>query len=304
MKPNRTWLAALLAVATAWGCAAESDKKPASDPSEGKGGRQSGPKGDCAAEAACRDAAGDSALAQLGLDDFYDVGDEWTVAWVYRNEDAIHHDEVQQLGGASFQAPRIVHYEVVDLGEARFGSVTRPTATVAVTADDGASVPSQVQAQVAPAFDSRDVRIDYTVNELFNPVSKTFYNLDELGRTVEHTVDLDGRSNLTMQFDSLPNGYPNLDRIRPRSSCGEDFFDEIFEPESRSYTACWDRPRELPEQLAEVAEAAGVDTRSTGLHIGATEAQPDYMFWQPGNLHPTFVRGPRGMGVLVSQADR
>lgn len=40
------------------------------------------------------------------------------------------------------------------------------------------------------------------------------------------------------------------------------------------------------------------------LHIGATEAQPDYMFWQRGNLHPTFVRGPRGMGVLVSQDDR
>ncbi|MFW5921381.1 MAG: hypothetical protein ACOCUS_06030 [Polyangiales bacterium] len=303
MKPNRIWLAALLAVATAWGCAAESDDEPA-DPSAGKGDEGAGgPKGDCHDDDSCHDADGDTALVQLGLDDFYDVGDEWTVAWVYRNEDAIHHDEVQQLGGATFQAPRLVHYEVVEVGEARFGSVTRPTATVAVTGD-APDAPDAIQAQVAPPLSHRDVRIDYTVNELFNPVSKTFYGLDDFGRTVERTVDLDGRSNLTMQFDSLPNGYPNIDRIRPRSSCDDDFFQKLHEPEGRDYTACWDRPRDLPEQVADVADAAGVDTRSTGLHIGATDAQPDYMFWQPGNLHPTFVSGPRGMGVLVSQVDR
>ena len=295
MNARLIFLAALLALLSLAGCAAQGSGGKAGD--EGLGG-----KADCAAQDACEDAAGDSALAQLGLARFFEAGDSWTVAWVYRNDDSIHRDGIQQLGNATFQEPRLISYEVTQRGEARFGRTTRPVATVAVASQT--TTPSPFQTLVGQPFNHVDERVDYTINALFNPVAKEFFALDQLGRTVSYTVDLDGRSNLTMQFDSVPNGYPNIDRIKPREHCDATFFERLHDPDRRPYTACWDAGPDLPPALEAVAEASGIDYDAPGVHFGPTDAQPDYMFWQPGRLHPTFVSGPRGHGILVSQSAR
>ncbi len=254
-------------------------------------------KGDCARQDACDDAPGDSALVQLGLERFYEVGQRWTIVWIDRTPDQIHREAVQQLGGATFSRPRLVDFEVTEVAEARFGGVRRPVATLAI--QERVEVPSTLQRWVEPAFLLREERLEVRVNNLFNPVSKTYHQFDAFGRPQQRTVELDGRSTLTMQFDALPNGYPDLDRIRPARRCDAAFFERLFAPEGRPHTACWDRAPQLPETLQEIAEAAAVDLRTPGLHIGPTERHPDYVFWQAGRPYPTLVVGPRGMGLLV-----
>jgi hypothetical protein len=303
-KIIRLAVALALALGVLPGCSANSPTGGGG----GGGGDDPAGKADCGRQDACEGATARSALAQLRLDRFFQVGDEWTVAWVYRNDDSSHRDNVQQLGNATFQDAVLVSYRVIETGTARYGSVDRRIATVAVTADqDALEQVAQLEgnpdlsALVQRPFDTVDSRIDYTVNELFNPHAKTFYAVDAQGLTQTTTVDLDGRSNLTMQFDSLPNGYPNIDRIEPADRCAPEFHQNLRNPDARPHTACWDVPPQIPTALRDIANEVGVDLTTSGVHFGPTDAQPDFMFWQPGNVHPTYIEGPRGHGLLLSQ---
>ncbi len=293
------WVATLLALG-AVGCSAT----PSTGSFSTEDIEASAEKGDCASDDACDDAAAESALEQLGLDRFYREGDSWQVAWVYRNDDSSHRDPNQQVGRATYSAPTLVTYLVEDVDSALFGRVERQLATISVSSDG--EPPSAIDALLGDVFPNVDERIDYTINELFNPVAKRFYSLNQFGQTVSVERDLDGRSNLTMQFDSLPNALPNLDRIEPRAACDDAFFANLRNPEARAYTACWapfeaiGNLAEPPDSLDRIAEAVDFDKTVRGIHFAPTAAQPDYMFWVPGNPHPSFIAGPRGLGFLVS----
>jgi hypothetical protein len=293
MKGNATRLALLLILAALFGCAQEGSREGAGE-STGFG------KADTEEEFHT-DALPESALVALGLEDrFLIEGDSWQLAWMFRNDDSSHRDGKEQLGNATYQPPTLVSFEVTDTGEIRYGRTTRRTATVSVAGDHFG--PAAIQALVAPPFQTVDTQIDYRVNDLFNPVSKRYHGVDEKGVPTTRLVALDGRANLTMQFDSLPNGYPNLDRITPRPACDDEFYANVENPAWDEYTACWGDAPALPAALLALAPAAGIDTAAPGLHIKATDAQPDYVFWRTGDLYPTYVSGPRGYGLLVDQA--
>jgi hypothetical protein len=292
MNGNATRLAVLLILSALAGCAPlGSDGSTDNRTASGKADTD---------EEFHADASRESALAALGLDGRFLVeGDRWQVAWVHRSDDSPHRDGKAQLGNATFMPPTLVGYEVTEIGTIDYGTTTRRTATVAVKGDSLG--PTAIAGLVAPPFNTVDEQIDYRVNDLFNPVSKRYHSVDAKGVPTTRFLALDGRANLTMQFDSLPNGYPNLDRIVPRPSCDAEFYANALDPTWNDYTACWGDAPALPAELAALGRAAGVDLESPGMHIKATASQPDYVFWRSGDLHPTYVAGPRGYGLLVDQ---
>ena len=334
----RSLLAALTAVAALWGCSAEPETgKPDDESASALSG-----KGDCAAADACSDVDALSPIAQLGLNDggFYRVGDSWQVAWVFRNEDgatscrevdgiAQGQCGVSDLGGASFTAPMVVTYKVTSVGEQRFSNAQRRTATIEVSGAANGPAPAQA---IATKLEMTDSRIEYTINDLFNPVRKVYYSSGAVQRA--RLVDLDGRQNLTMQFDSLPNGYPNMDAIRVDSTttCSGTFYANLFTTRGSAGTACYGTPSGILDaaeragcpdfllgaaqansdsglmqrcqvfnQVQDLADSMGLDLYTEGYLFRATDAQSDYMFWRAGDLHPSFVEGPRGFGILISQ---
>lgn len=211
---------------------------------------------------------------------FWSVGDTWQVVYLLRTD---ARTQMQPLDFEQLAKPEagltVLDFTVVELGEHTIGGQVRKTATIKITPGALRGSVSQVvdQSELVQA-DSYTKRIDLVLNDLWQAVSVTEYNLDfPEGRLAK----VDPRQALTGLDTAFPYVVPN------------------------AYVGATqaDLPA-LPEALQAVAASANPQfTARKYFHFdlkGQGYGVSEHVFWAKGEPWPFLVETANATGVLVS----